>query len=162
MTTPDYAAWDFVDDFLPEHAAYLWLDMEPAADPTKPIPPAVKAIHNLIVKETGITSINASPAKLHATRQELVALAAKLGEKPRFLFREHRQLSDTLSRSDYWQRLQAMAVKAVAEFPDWKRSQRKIQKSGSLQDWLTGNIGANTREAEILKKVLSDFFEELQ
>jgi hypothetical protein len=100
--------------------------------------------------------------KRKATRAELKELAQQKQHQPPFLFPEQRQLSQVLSKSEYWQRLQAMAVKAIKEYPDWRRTQPRIQKSGSLQDWLKDRIGANTREAEILKKVLSDFFEELR
>ena len=65
-------------------------------------------------------------------------------------------------QSEYWERLTNMASKAVDGFPAWKKTQRQVQKTGNLMDWLTNSLGADNREAEILKKVLSDFFNELR
>lgn len=64
--------------------------------------------------------------------------------------------------SEYWRTLEQLAEKAISEFPEWKKTQRQVQKTGNLMDWLTNLIGADNREAEILKKTLSDIFEELQ
>lgn len=50
---------------------------------------------------------------------------------------------------------------AVKEFPTWKLTQRKIQKTGNLQDWLVETVGFDNREAEVAKKVLSESFEDL-
>ena len=66
------------------------------------------------------------------------------------------------SQSEYWNGLQTLTQRALKEYPSWRGSQRKIQKSGNLQSWLTDTIGAKTREAEIIKNVLSDFFDELR
>jgi len=67
-----------------------------------------------------------------------------------------------LASSEYWNRLETIAAKTIKQFPAWRDSQSKIQKSGNLQHWLTATIGADTREAEILKKILSDSFKGLQ
>ena len=69
--------------------------------------------------------------------------------------------STALSGSQYWQKFEALAVKAVNEFPNWGKTQNKIQKTGNLQTWLTSVIGADNREADLIKKVLSEFFKEL-
>jgi len=70
--------------------------------------------------------------------------------------------SSSLSGSQYWGNFEALAVKAVNEFPNWVKAQSKIQKTGNLQTWLTSGIGADNREADLIKKILSDFFEELK
>lgn len=67
-----------------------------------------------------------------------------------------------LSNSQSWIKFHQLVTSAVDEYPAWKSSQRKVQKSGNLQEWLTGTIGASNREAELIKKFLSDFFQELR
>lgn len=68
-----------------------------------------------------------------------------------------------ISGSSHWQRLESEAERAIALFPAWSEQQgRKIQMTGNLQDWLTSTIGVDSREAEIIKKVLKDIFKELQ
>ena len=67
-----------------------------------------------------------------------------------------------VTQSEYWQKLKNLAELAIERYPTWKQDQKKIQKSGNLQDWLVDEIGADSREAEIIKKVLSDLFKELQ
>jgi hypothetical protein len=70
--------------------------------------------------------------------------------------------NSALSNSLYWNELSNLVSKAINAYPSWKEGQRKIQKSGNLQDWLTSVIKADNREAEIIKKILSDFFQELR
>ena len=67
-----------------------------------------------------------------------------------------------LSNSESWVDFNRLVDKAVNEYPDWKSNQTKIQKSGNLQEWLTGVVGASNREAELIKKIMSDFFQELR
>lgn len=67
-----------------------------------------------------------------------------------------------LSGSEYWQRFEGIACKALNEYPAWKQDQKKIQKTGNLQTWLTSSISADNREADLIKKILSDFFSELR
>jgi hypothetical protein len=67
-----------------------------------------------------------------------------------------------LMSSDYWQRIEKMALRVIDEYPAWRISQRRVQKSGNLQKWLVDTIDADHREDELLKKVLSDVFEELK
>lgn len=71
-----------------------------------------------------------------------------------------------LSDSIYWNKLENMTKRAIQEYPLWKLSRntdRKIQKTQDLKDWLvSAAIGADSREAEIIKKTLSDYFNELK
>jgi hypothetical protein len=96
-------------------------------------------------------------------------------ERPSFLFGgpvtaaptspdgELQPLSDTdLSYSTYWNKLQGLSKLAIREYPGWRKTVKGVQKTGNLQEWLTSVVGADNREAEIIKKVLSDFFPELQ
>ncbi len=61
------------------------------------------------------------------------------------------------NQSPYFQKLVQMIEKALEEYPSWEQSQKKVQSTKNLQSWLTGEIGADNREAEILKKILKDF-----
>jgi hypothetical protein len=68
----------------------------------------------------------------------------------------------SLRESPYWKKLKSKAERAILEYPNWRKEQKRVQKTSNLQDWLVETIEANTREAEILKKVLSDLFSELK
>jgi hypothetical protein len=70
--------------------------------------------------------------------------------------------TSTITQSEYWSNFTETASRAVDEFPVWRDSQRQVQKTGNLMDWLTNTLGVDNREAEVLKKVLSDFFIELR
>ena len=70
--------------------------------------------------------------------------------------------NESLNKSDYWCQFEKSARKAIADYPAWRDTQGKVQKTGNLQVWLTETIGVDNREAEILKKVLSDVFHELK
>ena len=70
--------------------------------------------------------------------------------------------SDELSTNGYWIELMRLATKAINEYPIWKSKQRKVQKTGNLQNWLVNDCNTSNREAEILKKILSDKFQELR
>ena len=66
-----------------------------------------------------------------------------------------------LAKNHYWDKLMHLAIRVINEYPSWKNNQRKVQKTGNLQDWLVNDCNANNREAEILKKILSEEFPEL-
>jgi hypothetical protein len=74
---------------------------------------------------------------------------------------EEHQDSNVLSKNEYWKKLSNLATQVINEYPAWKNNQRKIQKSGNLQDWLVNECKASNREAELLKKILSEEFLEL-
>ena len=63
-----------------------------------------------------------------------------------------------LRESNYWQTLEMNAIQAIESFPEWKKTQKKIQLTGNLKCWLEENITDNARELEIIKNVLSDVF----
>jgi len=70
--------------------------------------------------------------------------------------------ADRVDGCIYWQRLRAKAELAIEKFPQWKKSQRKVQRTANLVEWLKVETGADTREAEIIKKVLAEIFSELR
>jgi hypothetical protein len=74
------------------------------------------------------------------------------------------KVTDTtaLLNSEYWGKFSGLTIHAIQAYPDWAANQRIIQKSGNLQDWLTTVIKTDHREAEIIKKILSDLFPELR
>lgn len=67
-----------------------------------------------------------------------------------------------LRNTPSWRQLEQLYTKAIEEFPEWCKNQKSIQKTGNLHTWLTDVIGADSREAELAKKVLSDIFSELK
>ena len=67
-----------------------------------------------------------------------------------------------LAGSENWERMRSLACRAISSFPVWSKSQRKVQKTGNLQDWLVNEIQADNREAEFIKKVLTDIYKELR
>ena len=58
----------------------------------------------------------------------------------------------------YWSTLESKALFALENFAAWKSTQRKVQKTGNLHDWIAKKVGAGSRETEIIKKVLSEKF----
>ncbi len=71
-------------------------------------------------------------------------------------------IEQSLRKSDYWRHSEQMAQQAIAQYAVWRKTVVKVQKTSNLQEWLTKTIGADNREAEFLKKVLSDFFPQLK
>lgn len=67
----------------------------------------------------------------------------------------------SIDESSYWNHLCQLTEKAINKYPAWSSSQNKVQKTENLMVWLKDTIKSNTREAEIIKKVLTDLFEEL-
>lgn len=68
-----------------------------------------------------------------------------------------------LSRSEYYLKLTMMAKRAVYEYSEWKthNSKRRIMVSKDIEPLLK-KITNVTREIEFLKKILTDYFKELQ
>lgn len=61
-------------------------------------------------------------------------------------------------QSQYWKDLEARAEQVLLEYPAWRDTQRQVRKTGNLLIWLTETINVDSREVEILKKVLSDIY----
>jgi hypothetical protein len=72
------------------------------------------------------------------------------------------EIGQVLGNNEAWLEFSGLAIKVINQYPDWRKTQKKVQKTGNLQDWLTKTIGANNREAEILKRFLSEAFDELK
>lgn len=149
-----------------------------------------RAIHEGAERvEIDVEELNAAREKVAAYRSELEAMSLdelnalvrvedtkeseefhqrieneeKWEEQGRFFNRpDAAATNQTRINSPYLDQLEQKAVQAIDRFPAWKKTVTKVQKTGNLQDWMITNIGADTkREAEILIKILSDFFEEL-
>lgn len=65
------------------------------------------------------------------------------------------------NQSPYWQKFYNLTSEAIASYPEWGKKQKKIQITSNLRSWLIETLGATTREAEIIKNVLADFYKEL-
>ena len=102
-----------------------------------------------------------SKEAIESERDSLKSIVESLNSQRTNLPR-HTDTNSNITDSAYWTALANMASRAVVEFPDWKKKQRQVQKTGNLMEWLKNSIGADNREAEILKKTLSDFFNELR
>lgn len=64
-----------------------------------------------------------------------------------------------LSESPFWNKFEAAAKKAIDEYPAWK-SKNQRANIGHTLSWLKNTrIAKDDREADIIKKVLSDIFE---
>jgi len=72
------------------------------------------------------------------------------------------EVNGRLQSSQYWRELSSKAERAIKEYPTWKTTNPKVQKSGNLHDWLKTTCDFNERETEIVKKVLSDVYKELK
>lgn len=68
---------------------------------------------------------------------------------------------EKLQTSPYWRRLTKLTLNAIEEYPQWKKEQKIVHITSNLMEWLK-KLGANTREADIIKNILSDLHEELQ
>ncbi|HAT1728423.1 TPA: hypothetical protein RGI49_000836 [Legionella pneumophila] len=70
-----------------------------------------------------------------------------------------------LSKCTYWQDFKSKVELAVKKFPSWKDSRlkpsAKIAKETEFSEWLKKLTGLQTREITIIKKVLTEVFEEL-
>lgn len=76
---------------------------------------------------------------------------------------EERLESDPLSCSEYWCSFRDMVETALAEYPEWRKTQReKISKEGDLTPWVKDRFKITDREAMVIKKVLSDIHSELK
>ncbi|MCU7839657.1 MAG: hypothetical protein KZQ94_09790 [Candidatus Thiodiazotropha sp. (ex Troendleina suluensis)] len=66
---------------------------------------------------------------------------------------------DVLSKSKYWLEFQSKTKTAINEFPGWVNQQTNKITVERVKDWLkTQPVDADYREADQIKKVLSDIF----
>jgi hypothetical protein len=122
----------------------------------------LKAEHDKLEKRLASTNtefkkLREAKESIESERDSLRAIADKISIQPL-----KSDMNSGISQSDYWAKLTQIVSNAVDEYPAWRDSQRKVQKTGNLMEWLTNSVGADNREAEILKKVLSDCFIELR
>jgi hypothetical protein len=68
-------------------------------------------------------------------------------------------VDNELEKNTYWLSLETKAKEAIRTFPAWEKRQDKVQKTANLNDWLCANERMSRREAEIVKKVLTEHFD---
>lgn len=128
-----------------------------------------KKVYIVVGRETKVTSTNSRPRiyEQHINASDLWVDSNQLNDvinQTNNQIKKQENLS-LLEESPYFKDLINLFNKAISGFPAWKEEQKRmkkpIQKSGNLHEWLKG-LGANDREAELAKKILSDFYEELQ
>ena len=95
--------------------------------------------------------------KYHRVKEEHDELLEKLHQNES----DEAPLPKLAEQSKAWHDLEQKAQLAVTTYPNWRQGQRTVHKSKNLHDWLLKSIGADNREAEFLKKVMSDIFKEL-
>ena len=71
-------------------------------------------------------------------------------------------ISNQLLDSSYWIEFNKLLHLAIKSFPEWYQRQKKVQKTGNLHDWLVTELKADSREAEFIKKILTDIYKELR
>lgn len=108
--------------------------------------------------DKSISSFKELPSDKNKVEKELSSVKVELSE---FEGVGKNKDYSVLVKNYYWDKLTNLAIKVINEYPSWKNNQRKVQKTGNLQDWLINDCNADTREAEILKKILSEEFPEL-
>ncbi|KGF72845.1 hypothetical protein DO97_03705 [Neosynechococcus sphagnicola sy1] len=105
----NWRAYDHIPLFEIYQAAYLWVEMEPIhrthAELVVHLDPGVEQMMVLIIENTGGHYCKGTPilmqscAKRRVTRQSLIQMAQKLGEKPKFLFPETRDEDEGKARN---------------------------------------------------------------
>ncbi|WP_298626225.1 hypothetical protein [uncultured Legionella sp.] len=72
---------------------------------------------------------------------------------------------ELLQKSPSWSRLATLVINAISKYRKQELDRKKMMKKENLNDWIkqnvetTENIIITDREAEFIKKVLSDIFE---
>lgn len=67
-----------------------------------------------------------------------------------------------LRKSAYFKWFEETAKKMIKEYPGWRKTcNTKVKKTAGIPEWLKKTFNVKDREAEILKKILSDFFPDL-
>ena len=65
-----------------------------------------------------------------------------------------------LNQSNYWKNFKKMTSDVVKQYPSWRQENPKANKTEVLPEWIK-TFGADYREAEVIKKILSDLFPNL-
>ncbi|MES9949344.1 MAG: hypothetical protein ABW118_10325 [Candidatus Thiodiazotropha sp.] len=69
------------------------------------------------------------------------------------------QQPNTLSGSKYWREFQSKTLVAIDAFPGWADEQKNKITSEKVKDWLKRQpTNADYREADLIKKILADIF----
>lgn len=63
-----------------------------------------------------------------------------------------------LEQSQYFKDLMNAFEQTLKEFPNWREKQNTIQKTGNLNAWLVHERNFNTKEAEIIKKIIREIY----
>jgi hypothetical protein len=68
--------------------------------------------------------------------------------------------SEKITQTSTWQELYNLAEKALEEFPRWQQLQPKPQNipKSHIDDWLMETLKATKREAETIKKIITEIF----
>jgi hypothetical protein len=68
--------------------------------------------------------------------------------------------SEKITQTSTWQELYNLADKALEEFPRWQQLQPKPQNipKSHIDDWLMETLKATKREAETIKKIITEIF----
>jgi len=76
--------------------------------------------------------------------------------------------NDPLMDNQYWNRLSRLAKQAIAKYPKWRNSNNQrgakvtaVPQKSEIERWLSSELEIDTREANLLVKVLTDQFSEL-
>jgi len=152
MSNPDYSFWDSIDQIQVYAAAYLWCELDPPSiDNKESMTEKVESILDLIVRHCidkgewrikrdindNQTSIVYAYCKV--ARNQLIILAEKRGEKPKFLYPESMDIVKSIwfiQNNTYFSSELDIAIKAhKALFIEGEPKNNKPIKSQILE-WL--------------------------
>ena len=68
----------------------------------------------------------------------------------------------SLKESLYWKELEQKACQALSDYISFELTQSKIKKTANLKQWIKGLSKTTDREAEILKKILTERYKNLR
>lgn len=102
--------------------------------------------------------------------KEVALWVEKRGDFPKFPFKPSdlgaairpETSEEKLDQSEYWYNFKQKVGKSIEQYPAWRINNPTANKSGRLTEWICKEIGSNTREAEIIKHVLTDLFKDLK
>ena len=76
------------------------------------------------------------------------------------IFEKSRENRTLKLRSPTFQKFESQLNRARELYPGWSESQRKVQKTGNLNEWLKEEIGCNTRNAAFIATILQEELEQ--